>query len=86
MSALVPYAGRFRRPITLPYMAYESPFGSASAHPPMKDRLDVYEAVQALSMFRRGVGDTKEIAWQLEATEAAAANGIAWAREQERAA
>lgn len=38
----------------------------------------------ALEMFRRGL-DTVDIAWRLECTEAAAASGIAAAREWERA-
>lgn len=38
----------------------------------------------ALSLFRKGF-DTVDISWKLECTQAAAANGIASARDRERA-
>jgi hypothetical protein len=57
----------------------------ASSNPPLESELDEFAQDQALAMFRDELRDTKEIAWRLEATEAAVANGIANARERERA-
>lgn len=55
------------------------------AEPPnLKAVLQWHEEVRALSMFRDELRDTKEIAWRLEATEAAVSNGIARARDRER--
>jgi putative protein kinase ArgK-like GTPase of G3E family len=51
---------------------------------PLIERLDRHSEDRALAMFRDELRDTKEIAWRLEATEAAVANGIANARERER--
>lgn len=49
------------------------------------EELDEIGAAAALRMFRSGL-DNVEIAWRLECTPAASANGIARARDQERAA
>lgn len=53
--------------------------------PPLETVLVPEDEDRALTMFRDELRDTKEIAWRLEATEAAVANGIANARERERA-
>ncbi|MBA4220182.1 MAG: hypothetical protein C0458_05570 [Methylobacterium sp.] len=47
------------------------------------EELDEFGASAALALFRSGL-DNVDIAWRLECTPAAAANGIASAREQER--
>jgi hypothetical protein len=52
--------------------------------PPLQAVLTEPDQDLALSMFRDELRDTKEIAWRLEATEAAVANGIARARERGR--
>lgn len=68
------------RPRRRPIPAFHIPV-VAPAEPECLD-----EATQdlALAMLRDELRDTKEIAWRLEATEAAVANGIARARERER--
>jgi hypothetical protein len=50
---------------------------------PLIELLDRHSEDRALAMFRDELRDTKEIAWRLEATEAAVANGIANARDRE---
>ena len=52
--------------------------------PSRHDELDELGSAAALKLFRSGL-DTVDIAWRLECTPAAAANGIASAREIERA-
>jgi hypothetical protein len=52
--------------------------------PPLDETLDQRGCRDALALFRSGF-DNIDIAWRLECTPAAAANGIAAAREQERA-
>lgn len=69
--------------ITLPYMAYSSPFAEKARFPALKKRLSVEEEFSALILFRRGL-DTVAIGAELECTPAAAANGLANARERER--
>jgi len=51
--------------------------------PPLGEKLDHRGCRNALALFRSGL-DNVDIAWRLECTPAAAANGIAAAREQER--
>lgn len=53
--------------------------------PPLDQALDQRGCRDALALFRAGL-DNVDIAWRLECTPAAAANGIAAAREQERRA
>lgn len=53
--------------------------------PPLDEKLDHRGCRNALALFRSGL-DNVDIAWRLECTPAAAANGIASAREQERRA
>lgn len=79
------FATRGGAPVTMPYMAYESPFGDQAAKPPLQTKLDDDEARRALAMFRRGQ-DTVDIARLMEATQFAVANGIARARDEERRA
>lgn len=50
--------------------------------PARHDELDEIGADAALNLFRQGL-DTVDIAWRLECTPAAAANGIARARDEE---
>lgn len=57
---------------------------SCSGNPPLESELDEFAQDRALAMFRDEGRDTKEIAWRMEATEAAVANGIAQARDRER--
>lgn len=57
---------------------------AASSNPPLESYLDEFAQDRALAMFRDELRDTKEIAWRMEATEAAVANGIARARDRER--
>ena len=52
--------------------------------PPLESLLLQEDEDRALFMFRDKGRDTKEIAWRMEATEAAVANGIARARDRER--
>lgn len=51
---------------------------------PLDTCLDRRGRALALKLFRSGL-DTVAIAWRLECTQAAAANGLALAREEERA-
>lgn len=53
--------------------------------PLRSDGIDAIKGAEALRLFRAGL-DTFDIAWRLECSEAAAANGIALAREEERRA
>lgn len=50
---------------------------------PLDTVLDRRGCDDALTMLRKGL-DTVDIAWRLECTQAAAANGIAHARDRER--
>lgn len=68
------YASTRRRP--------PAPVGTCN--PPLESYLDEFAQDRALAMFRDEGRDTKEIAWRMEATEAAVANGIARARDRER--
>lgn len=56
----------------------------SSVNQPLETHLDEFAQDRALAMFRDEGRNTKEIAWRLEATEAAVANGIARARDRER--
>lgn len=56
---------------------------SIDRYPPLDVNLDRRGRDSALRLFRSGL-DNVEIAWRLECTPAAAANGIGSAREQER--
>lgn len=51
--------------------------------PKLTAKLSPIASIQALRMFRSGL-DTVDIAARLECTEAAAANGLASARDAER--
>jgi len=73
----------FRARITLPYMAYESPFSENARFPALKKHLAQEEEESALILFRRGL-DTVAIASEMECTPAAASNGLANARDRER--
>lgn len=79
------YATRNAAPITMPYMAYQSPFGSKVHCPSLLSQLDAEQCADALRLFRSGK-DTVEIASIMEATQFAVANGIARARDEERRA
>lgn len=79
------FATRGGAPVTMPYMAYESPFGERAAKPPLQSKLDDEEGRRALSLFRRGQ-DTVDIARLMEATQFAVANALARARDEERRA
>lgn len=59
------------------------PAAFAEKWPPLDEKLDQRGCRDALALFRTGL-DNVDIAWRLECTPAAAANGIASAREQER--
>lgn len=50
---------------------------------PLDEKLDRRGEDIALALFRAKL-DTVDIGWQLECTQAAAANGIARARDRER--
>lgn len=54
-----------------------------SDSPPLEAFLDAYSGAKALALFRTGL-DTRDIAWGMEATEAAVANAIARARDAAR--
>jgi hypothetical protein len=54
--------------------------------PARHDELDEFACAEALRLFREERLDNVDIAWRLECTPAAAANGIASARELERRA
>jgi uncharacterized protein Smg (DUF494 family) len=51
---------------------------------PLDEHLDAHCEDLALMLFRAGF-DTVDIGWKLECTQAAAANGMARARDRERA-
>lgn len=78
MRALIPYAGSGRAP-------YRPGTVVKIQGPPPKltERLSSYSEDRALDLFRRG-NDTVAIATLLECTPAAAANGLARARDRER--
>ncbi|UQS95274.1 hypothetical protein Pam5_58 [Pseudanabaena phage Pam5] len=85
MSALVPFIGHIRpEPAPRP-RAKPIALRAASSNPPLETDLDEFAQDRALAMFRRGAGDTRDIAWSLGATEAAVANALARARDRERA-
>lgn len=77
------FATRGGAPVTMPYMAYQSPFGSKAHAPSLITKLDAEQRADALRLFRSGK-DTVEIASIMEATQFAVANGIARARDEER--
>lgn len=79
------FATRNGAPITLPYIAYESPFGGSANYPALANKLDDDQGRHALRLFRAGK-DTVEIASIMEATQFAVANAIARARDEERRA
>ena len=54
--------------------------------PNLDQFLDRRGCTEALRLFREEKLDTVEIAWRLECTQAAAASGLARAREEERRA
>lgn len=86
MSALIPYAGEaVRVGPRKPAPRFTRPQGD-NLHDiqPLIAALDRHSEDLALAMFRDELRDTKEIAWRMEATEAAVANGIANARERAR--
>ena len=64
--------------------AMQVSFRDPDSKPPLESLLLPADEDRALFMFRDELRDTKEIAWRLEATEAAVANGIARARDRER--
>lgn len=74
---------------TAPYRAYRNrskPICDRlpESAPPLETVLSLSAEDEALQLLRDGQ-DTRSIAWQLECTEAAAYNGIARARDRERA-
>lgn len=78
MRALVPYVGSSRasaRP--------GAPLPMQGRPPKLSEKLGPYSESRALHLFRQG-HDTVAIAWFLACTPAAAANGLANARERER--
>lgn len=79
------YARHKASPITLPYMAYESPFGGSANYPALANKLDADQGRQALRLFRAGK-DTVDIARLMDATQFAVANALASARDEERRA
>ena len=79
------FATRNGAPVTLPYMAYQSPFGSKVHCPSLLSQLDADQRADALRLFRTGK-DTVEIASIMEATQFAVANALARARDEERRA
>jgi hypothetical protein len=77
MKALIPYAGSERASV-----AYAKP--KIQGPPPkLIERLSAFNEDHALVLFRRGY-DTVSVANLLECTPAAAANGLANARDRER--
>lgn len=79
------FATRGGAPVTMPYMAYQSPFADRAAIPSLLSKLNGEQRADALRFFRSGK-DTVEIASIMEATQFAVANGIARARDEERRA
>lgn len=79
------FATRAGAPVTLPYMAYESPFGGSANYPALANKLDTEQGREALRLFRTGK-DTADIASIMDATQFAVANAIARARDEERRA
>ena len=79
------FATRGGAPVTMPYMAYESPFGAKANCPPLLTHLEPDQGRAALKLFRAGK-DTVEIASIMEATQFAVANALARARDEERRA
>lgn len=78
-ASTAPYSPRRSRAMRVTLREIES-------NPPLETVLLPEDEDRALALFRAGAGDTKDIAWQLEATEAAVSNGMARARDRERAA
>lgn len=78
-------ASRFMSATPRPFSAPPVHGENLSGLLPLIETLDRHSEDRALAMFRDELRDTREIAWRLEATEAAVANGIANARERERA-
>lgn len=79
------FATRNGAPVTLPYIAYESPFGGCANYPELANKLDADQGREALRLFRAGK-DTADIASLMEATQFAVANALARARDEERRA
>lgn len=79
------FATRNGTPITMPYMAYQSPFGGNANYPALANKLDAEQGHEALRLFRAGK-DTVDIASIMEATQFAVANALARARDEERRA
>lgn len=76
MRALIPYVGSGR--------SVARPTLNIQGRPPkLSEKLGPYSESRALHLFRQG-HDTVAIAWFLACTPAAAANGLANARERER--
>ncbi len=86
MSFLSPYSDT-NRPYsvrrTRRSRAMQVSFRDPDSKPPLESLLLQDDEDRALFMFRDEGRDTKEIAWRMEATEAAVANGIANARDRE---
>lgn len=78
MRGLIAYAGS-ERAVARPGVALK-----IQGRPPkLSEKLGPYSESRALHLFRQG-HDTVAIAWFLACTPAAAANGLANARERER--
>lgn len=78
MRGLIAYAGS-ERAVVRPGVALK-----IQGRPPkLSEKLGPYSESRALHLFRQG-HDTVAIAWLLACTPAAAANGLANARERER--
>lgn len=84
MTNAFPHTGKFfpRVPRPSPSSALRAT-EKLSELQPLIEQLDRHSEDRALAMFRDELRDTKEIAWLLEATEAAVANGIGKARDRE---
>ena len=81
MRALIPYAGSERPHIVS--LDADGPNMAAMYAPPLATSLSESRQNDALHLFRAGL-DTVDIARKLQCTPAAAANGLARARERER--
>lgn len=78
MRGLIAYAGSERA------VARPGTVLKIQGRPPkLVEKLSSFNEDRALSMFRSGL-DTVDIASELQCTQAAAANGLAKARERER--
>lgn len=83
MTSLIPYPGKFNPRAPRPSASRSLNEAARLCDLlPLIEELDRHTEDRALIMFRDELRDTKEIAWSLEATEAAVANGIANARER----